>query len=170
VDVDGEAEAGAKLAQFSDACPGVMTEVEVAAFMQAANAKNIYEYPADKLLRGQDGERCVKGQDDDSVNAGGGEQLHSAGHGREQFGRAGGAKKPLRVGIEGDGYGADSEGPGFGHHRGEDFLVAEVDAVEVADGGDGGAETGGNLRDGVVDGDGWHGFIAHRVTGTVSPS
>ena len=46
--------------------------------------------------------------------------------------------------------------------------MAEVYAVEVADGGDGGAEAGGNLGEGAVDGN--DGGLGHRVTGTVRPS
>ena len=39
----------------------------------------------------------------------------------------------------------DAECAGAGDDLGDDPLVAEMDAVEVADGGDGGAEVGGNL-------------------------
>ena len=42
------------------------------------------------------------------------------------------------VGIEGDGYGFCVEGAGAVEDRGDDGAVAAVDAVEVADGDDGG--------------------------------
>ncbi len=40
---------------------------------------------------------------------------------------------------------------GAGDDLGDDPLMAAVDAVEVADGGDGGAEVGGDLGELVID-------------------
>ncbi len=48
------------------------------------------------------------------------------------------------MGIEGDGEGLDAERAGAGDDLGDDPLMAAVHAVEVADGGDGGAEVGGS--------------------------
>ena len=146
--VDSEAEAAAELAQLGDAGLGMMPEVKVAAFVQAADAENLDEDASDKLLRREAGERCVEWQHDNGVNAGGGKQWDTAGHGSEQFGRAGGAEEPLRVGVESDGDGAEAEGARFSDDGREDFLVAEVDAVEVADGGDNGS--GGRWKPGEL--------------------
>ena len=56
-----------------------------------------------------------------------------------------GAEDAGGVGIEGDGEGLCAEGAGAGDDLGDDPLVAAMHAVEVADGGDGGAEVGGDL-------------------------
>ena len=63
-----------------------------------------------------------------------------------------------------------AEGAGFANDGGEDLAVAEMDAVEVADGDYRRAKAGGDLRDRAVDGNGWHAGLVHRLTGTVSPS
>ena len=54
------------------------------------------------------------------------------------------------VGVEGDGYGAEAEGAGSGYDFGDDPLVAAMDAVEVADGGYGGAEVRRDLGEVAV--------------------
>ena len=59
-----------------------------------------------------------------------------------------GAEDAGGVGIEGDGEGAAAEEAGAGDDLGDDALVAEVDAVEVADGGDDGAEVLAGVRRG----------------------
>ncbi len=55
------------------------------------------------------------------------------------------------MGFEGDGEGGVVELAGAGDDFGEDALVAAVDAVEVADGGDCGAEVSGDLGEAAVD-------------------
>ena len=47
--------------------------------------------------------------------------------------------------VEGDGDGAGAEGAGSGDNLGDDPLMAAMDTVEVADGGDRWAEVLGNL-------------------------
>ncbi len=65
---------------------------------------------------------------------------------RGDEGEAGfGAEDARGVGIEGDGEGVGAEGAGAGDDLGDDPLVAAMHAVEVADGGDGGAEVGGDV-------------------------
>ncbi len=61
----------------------------------------------------------------------------------------------------------------FAHHRRKNLLVAQVHAVEVADGGHAGAEAGGNLRERMIyrnhlafD----HQFAVSRFTGRLRPS
>ena len=53
-----------------------------------------------------------------------------------------GAEDAGGVGIEGDGEGLAAEEAGAGDDLGDDALVAEVHAVEVADGGDDGGARG----------------------------
>jgi hypothetical protein len=47
--------------------------------------------------------------------------------------------------VEGDSHGPDAEGAGTGDDLGDDPLMAAMDTVEVADGGDGWTEVRGNL-------------------------
>jgi len=47
--------------------------------------------------------------------------------------------------VEGDGDGPGAERAGAGDDLGDDPLMAAMDAIEVADGGDGWTEVGGNL-------------------------
>ena len=56
-----------------------------------------------------------------------------------------GADDACGVGIEGDGDGADASCARLRYDLGDDPLVAAMDAVEVADGGDGWAEVSGDV-------------------------
>ena len=55
-----------------------------------------------------------------------------------------GAEDAGGMGVEGDGDGWNAEGAGACDDLGDDPLVAAMDAVEVADGGDGWAEVWGD--------------------------
>ena len=92
-----------------------------------------------------------EGQDEQGVDAGGGEELEFFGEwGDERLARLG-AEDPRGMRVEGDGDGPGAEGAGAGDDLGDDPLVAAMDAVEVADGGDGGAEAGRDLREVAID-------------------
>ncbi len=61
----------------------------------------------------------------------------------------------------------------LGDHRRKNLLVAQMHAVEVADGGHAGAEAGRNLRDRMKDRNHMalgHQFAAPRFTGRLRPS
>jgi hypothetical protein len=55
------------------------------------------------------------------------------------------------VGFEGDGEGGVMELAGACYDFGENALVAAVDAIEVADGGDGGAEVFRDFGEAAID-------------------
>ena len=97
------------------------------------------------------GEVFSEGQDDDGVDTGGAKKVEFLGEWGDEGQGGFGAQDAGGVGIEGDGYGGEAERAGAGDDLGYDPLVAEVHAVEVADGGDAGAESAGFRRWMVVD-------------------
>ena len=79
-------------------------------------------------------------QDEDGVEAGRGEQIEFFGE-RGDEGKGGfGAQDAGGMGFEGDGDGFCAESAGTGDDLFDDRKVTAMDAIEVADGGDGGAE------------------------------
>ena len=70
-----------------------MAEVEVAAFVKAADVEEFDEDLLDKLLRGEAGEGGVEGQDDDCADAGGGEEFEALGMGVSRRGARAGRRK-----------------------------------------------------------------------------
>ena len=95
---------------------------------------------------------CVgEGKDERGVDAGGGEEFELARERGDERLRVFGAKDAGGVGIEGDGEGLAAEEAGAGDDLGDDSLVAEVHAVEVADGGDDGGGRGGEVGELAVD-------------------
>ncbi len=93
-----------------------------------------------------------EGKDEDGVDAGGFEEFELLRMRGVMSGQAGvGAEDSRGMGIEGDGDGGLVEFAGAGDDLGDDPLVAAMDAVEVADGGDGGAEVGGEIGELAID-------------------
>src|ERR1035437_9180161 len=178
MDVDGKAKLRAKCFELSHSGLGAMSKAEVAAFMQAANSERVHQNAVDKLPRRQEGERRIEGQHHHRVDAGESQQSQALVNGREQPRRGRGVQKLFWMRVEGDGHGLRALQPrdmftGFANHRRKNLLVAQVHAVEVADGGHGGAKTGRNLRDRMIDRN--HSFLSHqsavsRFTGRLSPS
>ena len=150
--------------EFGDAGLGAVAEAEVAALVEGEDAEAALEDLLDEVEGGEVGERGVEGQDEGGVDAGGGEEAEALGDEGEQAGSLGRAEESLGVGIEGDGDGAGVAVARVGQRCGEQMLVAAVDAVEVADDGDGGAEVGGQLGERAVD------LHPASLTGTVRPS
>ena len=92
-----------------------------------------------------------EGQDEDEVEASGGEKVELFGDGGDE-GEAGiGAKDVGGVGVEGDSDGTGVQGFRAVEDGGDDHAVAAVDAVEVANGDDGGAGEGREFGDGAGD-------------------
>ena len=137
----------------------MVAEAEVGAFDDLAGVERSGEGVAGEVARTDLGERGREGEDDGCVNAGGGEEFEALGHGREQAEAGVRAEDAQGVGVEGEGDGGQAERAGAGDERGEHELVAAVDAVKVADGGDdaAGAEGGGCIGEGVED---LHGAIS----------
>jgi len=173
--MDGKAEAGAESLQLHDAGAGAVAKMEVAALVQGANAQAINQDAAHKLPRRQGGQGRVKGQHQHRIDACGGQQADARVHGRQQAGRLGGAQELLRMRIEGHGHRPHAQGPRFGHHGRKNLLVAQVHAVEVADGHHRGAKPARDLSHRAVNGNHAGGAMAHRFTapsstGRVRPS
>ena len=110
-----------------------------------------------ELAGGEGAEILGKGEDEGEVNAGFGEELKFARERGDEWG-AGGAFASVEhvggVGVEGDYDGAGVQDLGPGSDLRDDGLVADVDAVKVADrdnGGLVGAGQGGELGEGVGD-------------------
>jgi hypothetical protein len=149
MDLESEAELGGKVEEFSDASLGVVAEAEVTAFVKAEQAEGVVEDGADKFAGREAGQRRIEGQYEHGVDAGEREQAKAFVERREQSRGLGGPEELFWMWLEGDGDGASSKGAGIGSGGREDLPVAEVDSVEVADGGDGGAKAGGDLLDGM---------------------
>lgn len=139
--------------QFPNAGHCARAESETPALVNAAHAERGDENAAHKLLGRQTGERGVEGEHDDGIDAGSSEETEALGKRSEQAGRLAGTEKMFGVRIEGDGDGLRVDLARFSSHGGENVAMAEVDAVEVADGGYRGTEGGGNLRERTEDGD-----------------
>ena len=77
-----------------------------------------------------------EGDDGDVLDAGGGEELEFARQRSDEGLRVFGSQDAAGVGIEGDGEGLSAEEARAVDDFRDDRLMAEVDAVEVADGGD----------------------------------
>ena len=80
--------------------------------------------------------RVGEGKDQGAVDAGGGEQLEFPGQGSDKGVGVVGTQDAGGGWIEGDGERSAAEEAGAGDDLGDNALMAEVDAVEVADGGD----------------------------------
>ena len=113
--------------------------------MELLDAEAVAEEILGEVAGGHAGEVAREGQDDDGVDAGGAEEFEFLVEWGDEGQGGFGAEDAGGVGVEGDGEGGDAEGARAGDDLGDDPLVAEVDAVEVADGGDAGAP-------------GWRGF------------
>jgi len=119
--------------------------------MQLGDVEGLLQDVGGEGARGVLGELFGEGEDEDSVEARGFEEFELAGEGRDEWQACVGAEDSCGVGIEGDGDGGLVEFPGAGDDLGDDPLVAAMNPVEVADGGDGGAEVGGEIGELAID-------------------
>ena len=148
--VDGDAEAefaaeGFEAGGTGDAGLGVVAEAEVFALVDFGDVEGVDEDAGDEVAGMQVAELVGEGKDEGGVDAGVGEELELAGERGEKCEWCFGAEDAGGVRIEGDGEGKAAEKAGAFDHLGNDALVAEVHAVEVADGGDHGGGGGGEV-------------------------
>ena len=153
--VDGEAEFLTEAAEVGDVGFGVVAEAEGFAFVDFYGVECVGQDRLGEVVGGPEAEVGVEGKDEDEVEAGGGEEGQLFGEWGDE-GKAWAVVKDVGgVGVEGDGGGADrfpgcgAEFFGAGDDRGDDGAVAAVDAVEVADGDDGGAGEGFEFSEGA---------------------
>ncbi len=145
MDVHGEAVLCAEGYEFGDSGLGAVTEAEVGAFVEAADAKGIDENGADEVVRGEAGQGGIERKHESRLDSGGGEQTQALANRREQQRCVVRAQVVIRVGVEGESHGATAESARLSEGRGKNLLMAAVDAVEVADGDNGRAEAGRHL-------------------------
>src|SRR5215472_3008625 len=153
MDGEGKAEPLAEAGQFGDTGFGLVAEAEVAALVKAGDTQGVAQDPLDELAGGEAGKGLVELEDDDGVDSCFGQQGDAVFHRGEQAGGRFRTEKLLRVRVKGDGNRFHAAPPGVCDNGAEDLAVAKVDSVEVADGGDGGAEVLRDLADSMVDGD-----------------
>ncbi len=151
VDADGEAEFAAEGFEVVDAGLGLVAEAEVLAFVELVDADAVAEEILGEGAGGHAREVVREGQDDDGVEAGGAEEFEFLGEWGDEGQVGFGAEDAGGVWVEGDGYGGDAESASAVDDLGNDPLVAEMNAVEVADGGDARAPVGWEFRWMAVD-------------------
>ena len=165
--MDCESDFSAKRLQLFNTGLGIAPKSEVAALVQAADAKRFHQNLAHKLPGRQHGQRRVEGQHQNRIDARRGQQLEALTYWCQQLERVSRTQKLLRVRVEGDGNRMDAMRARLGHYCGENLPVTEMHAVEVADDGDGGAKSCGNLLQRAEDGNRGREIVLHRVTGRV---
>lgn len=148
---DGAAEVGAEGLEGVDAGLGAVAEAEVFALVKFDDVELAVEEVVSELAGAHAGEIAVEGQDDDVVDASGGEEVKFVLEGGDEGGAGAGADGAGGVGVEGDDERAEAEGAGAAEDVADDPAMAAMDAIEVADGGDGGREGGRELVEVAVD-------------------
>ena len=151
VDANGEAEFVTERFEAVDAGFGLVPKAEVFAFVKLGDVEGLLENVSSEVVSSGLRELGGKGQDEQGVDAGGGEECDLFRE-RSDKGLAGfRADDAGRVRVEGDGDGGEAERASTGDDFGDDPLMAEVDAVKVADGGYGRAEVAGDFRELAID-------------------
>jgi hypothetical protein len=119
--------------------------MEVVTFVDLASFEFLAEDFFGELVWAEQGEIAAKWEQEDSVNAGGFHEAEFLRRGREQLEAGVGAQNPNGVWVEGDSDRFRVPLPGTLNDVAEDGLMGAMDAVEIADTDDGGAEAGGYL-------------------------
>ena len=148
VDGDGEAEFAAQGLQAGwagDAGLGLVAKAEVGALVDLGDVEGAGQDAGGEVAGGAAAKLVGEGEDQGGVDAGGGEQFQLAGQRSEEEMRPLRVEDAGRMGIEGDGEGLAAEKAGARDDLGDDSLMAEMHAVEVADGGDDGGGRGGQF-------------------------
>ena len=148
---NGAAEVGAEGLEGVDAGLGAVAEAEVFTLVEFDDVELAVEEIVGELAGAHAGEVAVEGQDDDVVDAGAGEEVEFVLEGGDEGGAGAGADGAGGVGVEGDDERAEAKGAGATEDVADDPAMAAMDAVEVADGGDGGRERGRELVEVAVD-------------------
>jgi len=140
-DADVEAVLAGESGEELDVAGVAMAEAEVFADQDGAHGK-LVEEDTEKIFGREAGELEVEAEDEDGVEAGAVELSEALREGANLRRGVGGAEDFERKRVESDGGGDGGGGAGVFEDAAEDFLVAEVDAVEIADGESGGGRRG----------------------------
>ena len=151
VGADGEAEFMAELGETVSTGFSLVTEAEVFALVDFDDVGGVTEDVRGELASGEMREGEIEGENEGSVNAGGGEETEFLFERSDESEIGLLAEDAGGVRVKGDGEGGYAERFSASDDLGDDPLMAAVDAVEVPDGGDGGAEAGRELGETAVD-------------------
>ena len=154
MDDDGEAELAAEGLQAvgaGDASLGLVAKAEVCALVDLGDVEGAGQDAGGEVAGGAAAQLVGEGEDEGGVDSGGREQFELAGQGREEEMRTLRVKDSGWVRLEGDGKREAGESAGAADDLGDDSLVAEMDPVVVADGGDNGGCRSGEFGELAVD-------------------
>src|SRR5882757_5672961 len=140
---DGEAMACAQFAEQSYVAGLFVAEVKIFAHQDGADVQAAHQNLLDELFGGKAREIEGEGEDDGGLQAYGAEPVHALGIGGEAERSGFRAKDSARGWIESEGGGDVASFRGVLDGGADDGLMAEVDAVEIADGEDAAAPGGG---------------------------
>jgi len=155
IDLDGgdadlvETEAVAHLAEHFEIAGTAAAEAPLVADADFAQRAAGVVQCEDEILGRRGGEFWGEGDDEDGLDAEGADEAELVGGGGEEARGAPAAEDFGRVGIERDGDGAAVAGAGIGQRAEEHGAMAEVDAIEYANGQVDGTGEGGEVRDGA---------------------
>jgi len=158
VDGDAEAEflaegfqAGVSSLGAAGAGLGVVAEAEVFALVDLGDVEGVDEDVGDEIAGRHVAELVGEGEDEGGVEAGVGEEFEAAMERGDEGKRRFGTEDAGGVRVEGDSEGPAAEEARVGQDFGDDRLMAQMHAVEVADGGDYGGGRGGEVGELAVD-------------------
>src|ERR1700733_2957397 len=140
IDAHAKAEFAAQSFEAFNACLGLIAEAEVFSFVQLGDVQSLLEDFGCEAAGGHAREFGREGNDEDRVETCFGEQMQFLGKRRDERLSRFRANNSRRVRIEGDGYRADAEKACLRYYFGDNPLMSAVNAVEVADSGNGWAE------------------------------
>ncbi|MEK6911276.1 MAG: hypothetical protein AABX36_00540 [Candidatus Thermoplasmatota archaeon] len=138
-DADVEAVLAGEAGEELNVAGMAMAEAEVSTDEDGAHGELVEEDAGEKSLGGEAGELEVEAEDENGVEAGAVELCEALCQGADLRRGVGGAKDFEGERVEGDSGGDGGGGAGVFEDAAEDFLVAQVDAVEIADGKRGGS-------------------------------
>jgi len=144
-DADVKAVLAGESGEELDVAGVAVAEAEIFADEDGAHGE-LVEEDAEKIFGGEAGELEVEAEDKDGVEAGAVELGEALGKGADLRRGVGRAEDFEGKRVESDGGGDGGGGASVFENAAEDFLVAEVDAVEIADGEGGGGRRGAEAR------------------------
>ncbi len=168
-DLDRESEALPQLRERLDIALLAMAEAKILADQDGRRLQFLDQHAANEIPGTERGQGAIKAQDERGFQSDGGELLHSLVHRFHHGRRLARTQHFQRMRIEGD-YGGDAlELLGALDHLAKDFLVAEVQAIEIADGKHG-ASSGRAVSRRPLHRGTQHGASAHAATSKLRPS
>ena len=141
---DGEAELLAELLEFGSAGLGSVAEAEIVTFVNLDGVERLLEDLVGEVEGGEAREILGEGDHDSGIDAALSDQIEALRERRDEARGLFGAENANWMGIEGDGKGLRAKRNSALADVVHDGLMAEVNAVEVADGEDRSGEAGGN--------------------------